>query len=331
MRKIVALLLAFVLTAGLFPTSTAHAATAGWTKISDGYYMLDGTDITVEMSGTTMTISGNGALPDYEIRTLSQRPWNKSECTTLIIGEGITYIGTYAFASLTKLKDITLSSTTFIAAKNSFTGISYTPVYRIKGYQAAVMYYGTIPYTSLDSIRAFAFSNNNTDRASFLLDYPYMVEDFQNSTNPTISNVYCAYDSTEPWEDIASNGNGNVETEVCKLASAVSDGYLELDTEVVPADTSYYELFSTVIGSYTFATNFSMEVLLNGNATMYKTIEPLCYTLTIPDEYVQAGRVFKIINSATGSIEILDDLDTNDNTVTFATKTPTSTFALVYE
>lgn len=331
MRKIVALLLAFTLMLGMLPTTTSHAATTNWTKISDGYYMLDGTDITVEMSGTTMTVSGNGAIPDYEIRTLSQRPWHKSECTTLIIDSGITYIGTYAFASLTQLKNITMSSTTFIAAKNSFTGISYEPIYRIKGYQAATTYYGTIPYTSLDSLRAFAFSHNDSDRACFLFDHTYMVEDFQNSTNPTIANVYCVYDSTEPWEDVGENGNGNVDTEVCKLASTVNDGYFEVETTIVPADTTYYELFSNLIGNYTFATNFTMEILLNGNTTMSKTIEPLCYTLTIPDEYVQAGRVFKVINAATGSTEILDDLDLDDHTVTFATKTPTSTFALVYE
>lgn len=313
----------------VMPIQNAKASGETWSRIGDGSYMLDGTNITVRISGDTIHISGNGAVPDYDERTLSQRPWHKAACKNLVIDSTITSIGTYAFASLTELKKITLSSTTFIADKTSFAGIAYAPIFRILGYTETVSYIGTIPYSSLDSIKAFAQKNSHD--ASFLLDHSYMVPLFQNSTNPTIANVYCAYDTGEPWKDAATDHNGNQYTKFCKLLSTSPGGSLELNAEKLYADKSVYEVFASVIGDYIFAYTFTMTLQKNDRVFVTQTLEPMFYQLTLPDELVAAGRTFRIISTGQGSIEILEDLDTSDSTVTFMTKIPQAAFAVVYQ
>jgi len=329
LKKWTALILAAVIIIGAMPVSMVKAAGETWIKLDDGNYMLSGTEIKVQISGDTIHVSGNGVIPDYDERTLLQRPWHKSTCKKLIIDNTITSIGTYAFASLTKLEHITLSSTTFIADKTSFAGIAYAPIFRILGYSETVTYIGTIPYSSLDSMKAFAQKNDND--ASFLLDHAYMVPLFQNSTNPTIPNVYCAYDANVPWEEADEDYNGNQYTEFCELLSSSSDGYLELCAEKLYADKAVYELFSTVIGDCTFAYTFSMSMRRNDITPVTRTLEPMIYRITLPDEFIAAGRTFKIISTGQGSTEILDDLDLDDTTVTFSTKVPQAVFAVVYQ
>ena len=331
LKKWTALILAATIIIIAMPVSTVNAAGETWLNLGDGNYMLSGTDIKVQILGDTIHVSGNGAIPDYDERTLSQRPWHKSICKKLIIDNTITSIGAYAFASLTQLEHVTLSSTTFIADKSSFAGIAYAPVFRILGYAEAVTYIGTIPYSSLDSIKAFAQKNDHN--AYFLLNHSYMVPLFQNSTNPTISNVYCAYDAITLWENNATeyDYNGNQYTEFCELLSSSFGGYLELCAEKLYADKAVYEMLSTVIGDNTFAYTFSMSMQRNDLVPVTRTLEPMIYRITLPDEYIAAGRTFKIISTGQGSVEILDDLDFNDTTVTFSTKIPQAVFAVVYQ
>lgn len=158
-----------------------------------------------------------------------------------------------------------------------------------------------------------------------------MVPLFQNSTNPTISNVYCAYDENAPWEDAATDYNGNQYTQFAELLSSSSDGYLTLYAEKLYADKSVYELLSTVIGDNTFAYTFSMEMQRNDIVPVTRTLEPMSYRITLPDELIAAGRTFKIISTGQGNVEVLDDLDFDDTTVTFSTKIPQAVFAVVFQ
>lgn len=329
LKKWIALLAAAAILIGITPVPTVKAADETWLNLGDGNYLLNGTDIKAEISGDTIHVSGNGAIPDYDERTLSKRPWHHSTCKKLVIDNTITSVGTYAFASLPQLEHITFSSTTFLADKSSFAGIAYAPIFRILGYSETVTYIGTIPYSSLDSIKTFAQKNYND--ASFLLDHSYMVPLFQNSTNPTISNVYCAYDENAPWEDAATDYNGNQYTQFAELLDSSSDGYLTLRAEKLYADKSVYELFSTVIGDNTFAYTFSMEMQRNDIVSVTRTLEPMFYRITLPDEFIAAGRTFKIISTGQGNVEVLDDLDFNDTTVTFSIKIPQAVFAVVYQ
>ena len=68
----------------------------------------------------TLTITGAGAIPDYLIQNkpitildAAQTPWKdyQEEIRSVVIGEGITRIGNYAFCNLPNLRSVTLPST----------------------------------------------------------------------------------------------------------------------------------------------------------------------------------------------------------------------------
>jgi hypothetical protein len=66
---------------------------------------------TVSLVGTTMTVSGTGAMADYT--NSNQRGWNgdAATVTTLIIEEGVTTVGMRAFYNFTSLTSVSLPST----------------------------------------------------------------------------------------------------------------------------------------------------------------------------------------------------------------------------
>ena len=82
-----------VLPFGLFTIPTA-AATSGTTG-----------DCTWTLNGTVLTISGNGQMANYSY--ISLLPWSTS-ITEVIIEEGVTSIGSYAFYKCTGLTSVTI-------------------------------------------------------------------------------------------------------------------------------------------------------------------------------------------------------------------------------
>ena len=58
-----------------------------------------------------LTISGKGSMPDYSSST--RAPWYQynARINELVIGEGVTNVGAYAFQSMTQIASVTLSST----------------------------------------------------------------------------------------------------------------------------------------------------------------------------------------------------------------------------
>jgi hypothetical protein len=55
----------------------------------------------------TLTISGEGAMPDY---AYASAPWysSRSSITTVVIEDGVTRIGNYAFADCSGLTSVTI-------------------------------------------------------------------------------------------------------------------------------------------------------------------------------------------------------------------------------
>ena len=68
---------------------------------------VDADSITSTISDGTLTISGNGPIPDYTDTNKASWNGNKS-ITTIVIEDGITRIGDYAFHNLTNLTTITI-------------------------------------------------------------------------------------------------------------------------------------------------------------------------------------------------------------------------------
>lgn len=78
-------------------------------------------EVTHSLSGTVLTISGTGAMQNYT--SASQTPWKSSltSITELIVEEGVTHIGAYAFDGAKKLAKVTFPSTLQSMGDNAFS------------------------------------------------------------------------------------------------------------------------------------------------------------------------------------------------------------------
>lgn len=332
LKKFMAAALAVVLTFSTAPVMAVNAEEVTpaqtWVSQGNGWHYLQGTDIKVQIANNMIRISGSGELPDCDYWKLYERPWHTSSCEYLTIESTITSIGKYAFYGMKNIKYVFIDTQTFIKDNTCFQGISYMPIFRITGKQTRTEMIGTIPYTSLDSIQAFA--QTNSMGAAYVLDDQKTATAFQTSVNPSICNVYCATDEKAPWNNINDNGNGNVATPILKLSPLTPDSSLKVSAQRRYPGKACYEAYAAFIGDYNFATTYSIVVEKN-NKKLERTDTTLQYVLTIPQQYRQVGRSFRLLAIGNGVVNIYDDLDTNDDTITFATDTPTTAYALVYK
>ncbi len=93
-------------------------------KVTDAQTGTCGTNVTWTLDGDTLTISGTGAMADYT--TTSNAPWysQKDSITTVVISDGVTSIGDYAFAQCSSLTSITIPSSVTSIGRNAFDGCS---------------------------------------------------------------------------------------------------------------------------------------------------------------------------------------------------------------
>jgi hypothetical protein len=308
---------------------TSNTATSTtWTTPGDGWSYLQGTNIKVKSEGDVLYVKGDGALPDYTYWTEMERPWAKSTCTTLMIDSTITYIGSYSFYGMSNLKYIFLNSKTFINDTTCFEGIAYMPIVRIYGTETTSKKFGSITVTSLQSIERMAQSN--WTGACYILDTDKAATAFQNSTNPTILNVYNAADTDAPWNAVGDNGNGGVTTSICKITTSGKSSSTGVTAQLKFPGNACYEAYAAFIGDYSLAATYNIT-LYNGNEKVTGSTRELQYTLTIPKEYRQVGRTFKLLAIGSGTVYTYDDLDSSDETITFSTDKPTTSYALIYK
>ncbi len=107
MKRIVSIALSFLLTFTLLSTEMStiavYATDGGITGITG--------DCRWNLEGTTLVISGNGKMEDYNpyAYVASTAPWQSSKITQVIIQKGVTSIGDYAFDDCKKLTSITIA------------------------------------------------------------------------------------------------------------------------------------------------------------------------------------------------------------------------------
>ncbi|MBQ2062664.1 MAG: leucine-rich repeat protein [Oscillospiraceae bacterium] len=116
------LLLALALLLALLPLPAAYADQSGTTGAC-----------TWRLSGTTLIISGSGAMADYDDD--SRPPWNCWEdddmdsvpnIRTIRVENGVTHIGDYAFWYLSKVADVSIADTVTSVGQNAFEGTKLT-------------------------------------------------------------------------------------------------------------------------------------------------------------------------------------------------------------
>lgn len=73
------------------------------------------------LDGTTLTISGNGEMEDYS--SVDELPW-RTAVQTLVIAQGVTRIGEYAFYKCEELKEVTIAASVRHIGANAFYSCS---------------------------------------------------------------------------------------------------------------------------------------------------------------------------------------------------------------
>ena len=117
------------------PDEAAQAYVDAWVSYSDKlYYASDGTKVAVHDEGTcgpnltwdftngVLTISGTGAMSDYE--SAGEQPWKdyRSTIKSVVVEEGVTTIGSYAFRACTKMTSVSLPEGLTIIGVSAFQG-----------------------------------------------------------------------------------------------------------------------------------------------------------------------------------------------------------------
>ena len=105
----ISLLLSLVLLAGM----TAVVPTVGAAETQSEQTGASGTtgSCTWSLSGTVLTISGNGRMKDYNVSYGTKPPWG-TNITQVIVNYGVTYIGEDAFYGCENLTEVHLADGT---------------------------------------------------------------------------------------------------------------------------------------------------------------------------------------------------------------------------
>ena len=138
-------------------TAAAYKATAGWLDYEDKIYAINGkcgTNVYYSYNSTTTTLSifGTGAMADYTSRNI---PWDDSyltEITTVVIGDGVTSIGSMAFNGCTGLTSIEIPASVMTIGHDAFTKCTSLTSITIPASVTSIGDFAFIYCTSLESV-----------------------------------------------------------------------------------------------------------------------------------------------------------------------------------
>lgn len=305
-----------------------------WTKESSVWQVSEG--VTAQVRDGILYIMGNGAVPDYTNDTLAQRPWHTSLFGTVMVEEGITDIGTKAFAEFKYLRYFYIPSTTFLADSSIFHKIDSKPVIRIQGKEETTRMIGDkIPYTSLDSLARVAKSMDRT--VLYVTDDGTMKKLFREKTYPNISNVFSADNpGIEKPSDLRDEESEKLQDFKSPLRFA--PGYeivsRAVTSSIIKNGVQYLQVIADYLNylypDYQYGLTYS-NLVTTGDKIYPEFEDTKRYLYQIPDNLRMPGREFKVILTADGQTVVLDDLDSSDETITFATNKGSFTYSIIYK
>lgn len=325
--------------------TVGEGAPAGvWTHPGDGWHYLTGTDISVKIENNCVYIYGTGDIPDFDIWRLYERPWGGTEVEYVNIAATVGSIGSYAFYDIPTLKRVDIHTSTFIKDLTTFDKIGAYSVFRVYGTidenSVKERTIGDIKYTSIQSIESFAQSNKQG--AGFIMDSKKEVEAFQNSTNPTLNNVYHASESAKykvdgkeikeaPWTNIERHKNGGKYTSTIKFDKSNPDSMVSVVAQRRFQGEQCMAAFSAFKGDWEYATSYTISVVGHDSNKPLATYKSMKYVLDIPKEFLKGDREFKLLAIGQGTVYEYEDLDQTGNTITFETDKPSTAYALLYK
>lgn len=328
-KRVMIGVLCLIMLFSMMPVISVKADLGGWTTGADGIMTIAGTNITVREFYGNLYIEGTGAIPDYTPQTFTMRPWHYLDVHTVTIGSGITEIGSFAFANKTSIKQINIPSTTFVKDNTSFMNVNSNVVFRVSGTIPMEKQFGTITYTSLDSIAANA---PNAAQCMFIMDSHGAAQQFREKAYPYLKYVYSATDESGPWNSKKDTTKDIKFEPVCKIAPNSGLHYLtNMTAHRRIQGSAFMEYISYFLEDYTYLCSYNMA-LSDQNGMIYGTNGAKRYVLYLqPKDQIMARQYRLIEMGPDGQLFYLDDLDNNHATVTFETFYPTSTYALVYK
>ena len=160
----------------------------------DGTAVANGTTIQIEKtkgslgsnctwnynpSTGVLSINGTGSMPNYQAQ--SSRWFSNDEISSIVIGEGVTSVGSYTFAYDSNLATLTLPSTLTSIGSNAFYGSPYistiyaksVPTFGTNAFDSRVLSYCTVYASNADVARAYrqAGFSNVLDESSIFTIY----------------------------------------------------------------------------------------------------------------------------------------------------------------
>ena len=160
----------------------------------------------------TLTISGEGRMADYGLASgVTTAPWaaHRSAVKTLVIGEGVTEIGDYAFYGFAALNRMILPDSLLNLGNSAFEGCTDLPAVELPDGLASLgdrVFYNTpalraltVP-ASVESIGEEALVSGGITRLTFLGNAPQLGEDALSNGVWDLTISYGAF--AEGWADV---------------------------------------------------------------------------------------------------------------------------------
>lgn len=305
-----------------------------WTKESAVWQVTD--TVTAQVRNGVLYIDGEGAIPNYTAETYSERPWNTSLFGSVVVGSGITDIGTRAFAKFDYLYYFTIPTTCYVADSSVFMEIDSDPTVRLVGSEETTRMIGDkIAYTSLDSWAKLAQSH--VHNIEYVMDNGTMKNLLKTKTTPNITYVFSADNKyvdnkSRIYEEESEKTDTDVHSPLRFAPGYEITGRAVTSKQVIQG-TDYLELIANYLNTdyqgYVYGQSYRNDVT-SGDKYYEQFEDTKNYSFTIPDKWKSAGRTFKVILVKDGQPTVLDDLDNSDDTITFATNLGSFNYSVIY-
>lgn len=265
----------------------------------------------------TLTISGSGKMSDYNGGTA---PWSvdyKYKTKSVIIEDGVTYIGGAAFSYMTNMKSITIASSVTAIGNNVFQGCASLESITIP---SSVTTIGSHVFMGCTKLKNVEIPSSVTSIGSWAFNKCYALTDIEIPSSITTISGYMFYQCTALTNVTIPSSvtkiNGSAFASCTKLATVkylgeneptvATDAFNSCSAElkvIVPENFS-----GTTFGSISVSKPYSINVVVDGNGTAFadstSCIQGTEVTLTAtPDD----GYCFKEWQVLSDSVSISDN------------------------
>lgn len=287
----VALALAATLTFTSVDITALAAETGIATQASSGT-QISGTNLRYTLVNGTLTISGNGNLPNNSFK-------NRSDIKTVIVKDGVTAIGSFAFNRCSNLVSVTLPGSVKVIYGDAFEDCTSLKTIELKEGLTKIGRYAFYGDTSLRNISIpksvsvieyYAFYDNwkNTDVAKKIQQFKALGNDFFDQTYNYGNDI-----QTLPDVSVKLVGylDGSTTIRAGEMLEAQIEGYKgkgtiyysssssstrafeSTDTYLIPDDMLKSASTSGVLANIEYDTNCSIMAYIVENGKVYKTKE----------------------------------------------------------